>query len=79
LPSLALSAVKTQKGLTAASKGLCFGAWLPRQRSFLSSTALETFVPSSQILSLFLFELKLSGIGFFIPWFVVFMFLTFHT
>lgn len=50
LPSPALSAVKTQKGLTAASKGLCFGAWLPRQRSFLSSTVPETFVPSSQIL-----------------------------
>lgn len=44
LPSLALSAVKTQKGLPADSMGLCFGAWLRRQCSFLSLIALEIFV-----------------------------------
>lgn len=45
LPSPALSAVKTQSGLKAVSKRLCFGPWPPRQGSFLSVIGLEVFVP----------------------------------
>lgn len=36
LPSLASSAVKTQEGLPAVSKGLCFRAWLRRRTVSLS-------------------------------------------
>lgn len=74
LPSLALSAVKTQEGLTAVSKGLCFRAWLRRQCGFLSLIALGIFVPESQILSCSLSESKLLEVGF--SWLIVFLFLT---
>lgn len=74
LPSLALSAVETQEGLTAVSKGLYSRAWLRRQCSFLSLIALEICAPESQILSCFLSESTLSEVGF--SWLIVFMFLT---
>lgn len=45
LPSPALSAVKTQRGLAAVSKRLCLGPWLRRQCSFLSVIELEICVP----------------------------------